>query len=793
MPDAALEREAIALFEALVDLPEDEREGFLAARTEANAELRSRVEAMLAAERTASLHTGMAVDAAGEEIPPDRIGAYRIEERIGRGGMGSVYRSSRITGDFAHVVAIKIIKPGLLSEALVERFRRERQVLAGLIHPHIARLYDGGETEAGSPYFIMEYVSGGLSLLDWVEAHRPALSERIALFGDICGAVAFAHRNLVVHRDLTPSNVLVTEDGTVKLIDFGIARAPDETRLAREGSKPSIGSLSLTPGYAAPERMTSSAITTATDVYSLGKLLDHLVARDERDPDFAAIRAKATADDPAARYATVEQLDADVRAWRADLPVAAARGGKRYVLAKFVRRNRAVVLASAVGGALLLGAFGVSSWSWYRAEQARDAEADRFGQVRSLARYLLFELNDRLAQVQGNTAARSDMATKAQAYLDILAASENPPADLRLETAQGLVRLAEIQGAPDKPNLGLTEAAEANLARAQAILAGLPPSPAVAIERSNADVSQGLILLHAAGRQEDALKRFEGAAARLEQVAPAGRTDAWHRARRGQQLALLEYADVSEERDRIPQITARLRAAHAEWPAALAATDLAARDEAVAAYYEALRLSFADDERSTELFLANERRFDELLARAPNDSYLLYRAAWNLFDGFAAASRWGREDQSARLIGKADGLVARLLAIDPQDQSVAAISANIREGLSQSLRDAGRFDEAIARQRQVVALRRAGIDRRRKSRALGNTAFSLMILGVIARDAGRRPLACESWIEAETLFSEIAARDEILGFQENLLGGLRAKKQACASGGSLEGPIRAPE
>lgn len=796
MTDVSLEREAIALFEQALELSSGERLAWIDAQCAGRPELAARARAMLEADNDFELATGGAVGKVDEPEAPERIGAYRLMARIGRGGMGSVHLGERDTGDFQHVVAIKLIKPGLLNPRLVERFEHERRVLATLAHPNIAQLFDGGATEDGAPYIVMEYIQG-LPLIDWVTERQPSLGERMRVFGEICAGIGFAHSNLIVHRDITPSNVLVTAAGTVKIIDFGIAKPPTEQASEQPSptspSKNSLVSLSLTPGYAAPERAHSLVTTTLVDVYSLGKLLDHLVEPGERDADIAAIIAKAAAADPAERYPSAEQLAADVVAWRTDNVVGAANGGRRYVFDKFVKRNRRAVIGAAVGTALLVGAFGVSSWSWYRAEQARAAEAQRFGEVRSLARYLLFDLNDRLAVVQGNTAARSDLATKAQAYLDILASSREPSPDLSLEIAQGLVRLAEIQGVPDKPNLAQTDAAQANLARALAILNDLPALPEVAVSIANAEVEQGLIMLHAEAKQDEAMKAFERASKKLDTVGKVDRSADWHLARRGLQLALLEHSDLSEERDRVPALAKGLRAAHAEWPDSLVRTDLAARDEAVAAYYEALRLSFADDESSANLFLANEKRFDALLTRSPNDAYLLYRAAWNLFDGFASASRWGREDQSDRLIRKADALIDRLMSLDPQDQAVVALSANVKEGLSQNLRDADRFGEAIAQQREVVALRRSKLTLERDARAVGNLAFSLMILGVIGRDANERKIACDSWIEAEQLFSEVQRKGKILGFQENLLGGLRAKKRACASGGSLEGPIRAPE
>lgn len=779
MTDPSLERDAVALLEEVIDLAPAEQAARLAERTAGRPVLRVRVESLLAAHRETILRTGGATQLSEEEPPPARLGAYRIEERIGRGGMGSVYRAVRETGDFAHVAAVKIVRPGPGSEALGERFRRERSLLAGLVHPNIAQLYDGGETPTGAPYFLMEYVPGE-PLLRWVEARGATRVERVRLFGDICAAVGYAHRNLVVHRDLTPSNVLVTADGTVKLIDFGIARAPDAADSTRDAA--SLDSLSLTPGYAAPERMTSGLVTTSADIYSLGKLLERVVPPG-RKGDLAAIVGKATAIDPAARYPTVETLAEDVRAWSRGFPVRARGGGAAYRARRFVARNRWAVAAAALA-VLLIGVAVV------RAELARRAEVERFGQLRSLATYMLFDLNRDLARVPGNTAARDNLARRAQHYLDLLAASPQASDALRQETAEGLIQLARVQGVPDEPNLGQVEAAEANLTRAATILAELPPSPAVTVAGVRLDLYRALMLLHAGARQKEALALMEAAAKRLDGVAPANRGTDWWEARRAGWLARLEYADVSDERGRIPAIVAALRADHARWPAALRATDLALRDEAVGRYYEALQLSIADDARSADLFLANEPRFDALLRRTPNDAYLLYRSAWNDFDGFAAASRFGREDQSARLIEKAAATVDRLLGIDPRDSSVVAISASVKEGRAQSLRDADRFAEAIALQQEVVALRRRQLTTARKARSVGNLGFSLSILGIIARDAGQRALACPAYTEAADLFAEIDRRGEILGFQKSLLPGLLKKKAACASGDSIAGDLR---
>lgn len=528
MTDIALEREALALFEAALDMAEDEREAWLTARAAGRPALLERVRAMLAADRAAALRTGMAADqaAAEEEAMPARIGAYRIVERIGRGGMGSVYLGERAAGDFAHRVAIKVIKPGLLSEALIERFRRERQLLATLSHPNIAQLYDGGETDAGSPYFIMELVDG-LPLLAWVEAHQPSRAERQRLFGDICAAVAFAHRSLVVHRDLTPSNVLVTRDGVAKLIDFGIARAADNPDTAPI-KPPSIGSLSLTPGYAAPERMTGAAVTTAADIFSLGKMLQKMIPPGPGDGELSAIVARATAHDPAARYPTADALGADVRAWASGFRVAAMNGGRRYGLAKFVGRHRLGVGAAAVAVLLLIGAFALTLVANARAQAARAVAEQRFQQTRSIAKSLLFDAFDQVSRVPGSTRARAYLARTGLAYIDTLAADRGAPPDLRLEAGNGYLRLAQVVGGGLASQLGRYEDANALLARSEEILAPLlrdhPGDPQMRAALAALLIEQSAVSLY--NNNDVDLSRRQAERARQLIAAPAARLEA---------------------------------------------------------------------------------------------------------------------------------------------------------------------------------------------------------------------------------------------------------------------------
>jgi eukaryotic-like serine/threonine-protein kinase len=376
--------------------------------------------------------------------PGTRVGAYRIVAAMGRGGMGEVYRAARADGQFEQHVALKLIQRDAAGH--VERFQAERQILARLEHSGIARLHDGGMADDGRPYMVMELVEGQ-PILDWCRERRCDLSQRLDLFTAICDAVAYAHRNLVVHRDLKPGNILVTQTGEVKLLDFGVAKLIGDPHEEQTQNAP------LTPAYAAPEQLTRGAVTTATDVYALGMLLFELlsaappwrltglpifvalekvlreappavsaVAGQQVDApvpahllrgDLDAIVAKSIRKEPGQRYETVAALRADIARSLRHEPVAAREGARLYSISRFLRRYRTLVASIGTTFVILLASAGIALW---QARQAR-MQADRAEHVKSFVLSILSEADTDSGSGAATTAV--DLLKSARQRVDV--------------------------------------------------------------------------------------------------------------------------------------------------------------------------------------------------------------------------------------------------------------------------------------------------------------------------------------------------------------------------------------
>ncbi len=788
MTDIRLDREALALFELMLEAQPDDRESWLSDRTADNPGLLARLRALIAAEARGALATGGAVDGVESEAAPERVGAYRIGERIGAGGMGSVFLAERERGDFEHIAAIKIIKPGLLSERLVERFRRERQILARLRHPNIAQLFDGGETEDGAPYIVMEYVEGR-PIIDWADETQASRGERFDKLLQACSAVAFAHANLIVHRDITPSNVLVTPSGLVKLIDFGIARPAGSAgdAPAMTSGESSLQTLSLTPGYAAPERMTGVEPTTAADISSLGKLAERLFAGDAANAEFAAIVARATAHSPGDRYATVAAFADDLTALRDGRPVKAYAGGAGYVFRRFVGRHRRSATAVAAGLALLIGAFAATGVAWVRADQARIAEAERFGQVRALANYLLFDLNEQLRRVPGNTLARADLAAQAQSYLDTLARSPSASRDLLLETAQGYVRLAELQASPMTRNLGETEEARANIANARALMDGLPDGEAndARLMQARLDMLDGLIVAMDLRDTDAGGALIAQARATVDAVPEAERDEAWRSVRAEVGRAGMETLSVSEKMADL-QAAAVEHRAFADNVVALEDAAQANIERAFADYYEGVSRIYPDDDSAAyPLLSAAYQAFNAAEQAAPNDPDLLFMEGWSAADGYAAAARLGRELEAEPMLAAGVAAAQQLVAVADSDRSARVLNFSIGEAYAQHLSNTGRHAQAIAEQSRIVETRKADALTDTGPKDTADLAWSEMILGLVARRSGDRALTCSSWKSAQARFLNVQAAGKLVPFHEAFLPGLGANVERCDAGRPL--------
>jgi serine/threonine protein kinase/tetratricopeptide (TPR) repeat protein len=433
------------ILEGALDKSPDSRSIYLDEICGTNEDLRREVENLLEFEQVESdVLEQEAVSAVFENglvsknLIGKQIGNYKINRELGIGGMGAVFHATRADGEFAQTAALKLIKRGMDSDAVLRRFFNERQILASLEHPNIARLIDGGTTDDGLPFFVMEYVEG-TTILEFADAENLDLEEKLELFRQICAAVSYAHQNLVIHRDLKPSNILITKDGVVKLLDFGIAKllkSDDENLTATRN-------FVFTPEYASPEQVRGEKLTTATDIYSLGVILYELLTGNRpyktesknigeiikavcetqperpssvvssqqsavssgtdqnngrrttdnesktnpkskiRNPkllkgDLDNIILKALRKEPERRYSSVEQFSEDIRRHLTGLPVTASKDTWNYRVQKFVARNRAAVASAAIVILVLIGGVVGTSWQAVRAEKMRaEAETER--------------------------------------------------------------------------------------------------------------------------------------------------------------------------------------------------------------------------------------------------------------------------------------------------------------------------------------------------------------------------------------------------------------------------------
>ena len=468
------------IFHQAVEVPTADRGRWVASACNEDEELLREVNSLLRNDQDARafvqdrLKAGVEtfVDNERSRRTPERAGPYRLIREIGHGGMGTVYLAERDDHEYKIAAAIKLVTPGLDTDFVLRRFRRERQILAQLDHPNIARLLDGGTTAEGLPYIVMEYVAGR-PISEYCRQQQLTTGEILKLFLNVCAAVTHAHRQFIVHRDLKPGNILVRSDGAVKLLDFGICKVLYSNALLGADTVTDGGRL-MTPDYASPEQIRGDPVTIASDVYSLAAVLyelltgqkphrfrnaslleveravceqeitrpsaavlDAAIARRLRG-DLDLILLQALDKDPARRYPTVEQFADDLRRHLERLPVKVQEPRLSYRLRKLVARRKASFTAAAVVVAMLAVGTILSL------RQSRLAES-KLAHGRVLALQLLFDVDDALRRMPNAAPAREIIARAGMSYLDGLAPSAENDPQRQIELAHAYLRIGEIQ------------------------------------------------------------------------------------------------------------------------------------------------------------------------------------------------------------------------------------------------------------------------------------------------------------------------------------------------------------
>jgi serine/threonine protein kinase len=764
--DPDRERRVLDAFDAAVSWPEELRDARLAALLADDPALVDAVRAMLAAERDADLlptsppeHGLFDLDAA----PPERVGAYRLRELIGRGGMGDVYRGERIDGGFDQSVAIKLIRSGLLSGAAAEQFARERQILARLHHPHITQLYDGGFTPGGQSYIVMELIEGD-SILDHARDGHLALKARLALFSDVCGAIAYAHTQGVVHADIKPSNIIIDPSHGVKLLDFGISGL-----LSDESVAPS--QRAATAGFASPQQRAHEPAAPADDIFSLGVLLDQLtIDCPGRNSELGAIIAKARAPEVASRYEAAADLALDIDHWRNERPVKAVAPSLAYRGRKYLRRNwRAVTIAGVIAAAI--GAAGIG---YLNAEREHAEARFRFDDARGAARYLLYTLFDEVEVRPNSLGLRREIASVAQRYLTRLADSRSTFSEVRLEAAQGLLRLSQIEGSPLIANLGQPEASKRNL---EAALRMVRPLAGIAARRTEAQAElDEAYLAEMVEENQQAAYQHVNAAKRLIDADPdcpwsikatyyvvLSTIDRWNNHFTEAKVAAKQAVGLLSHDNQLSTLIMRGRAVEL---VADAIDNMDKHAEADAWYVQAMTI------------------FEHATVRFPNSYYLHRRLAIAHYRVGIMDVRWGDAKRGLTYLEQAVREGQSSVAFQPDDDD-AKRSLYVDElGRAQAMVKVGQADEGIRQMQDLTAQRKALWDSRPlELRRMRDYGLALDTLADLQVQGHQYVTACVSYANSRKIFEQIAKQGQISAAdRDNTLGDIiQAQKKYCTT------------
>ncbi|MBL8293764.1 MAG: protein kinase [Bryobacterales bacterium] len=787
---------------AALELPADERQEYLEQACQGRPELLAEISSLVEAHAASSLLNTMGWDSEPREatMPPGtKIGPYAVVEELGRGGMGAVYLALRDDGLYQQQVAIKVVKRGLDSDFILRRFHYERQILAFLNHPYIATMLDGGTTEDGRPYFVMEYVTGQ-PIVDYVKEQKLNREQRLRLFCQVCEAVAYAHRNLIVHRDLKPANIFVTPDGTPRLLDFGVATLTVPDLQASLSTARTVSNRMLTPSYASPEQFRGEQVTTTSDIYSLGAILYEILtgvrahrievgsydeiyrviceqevlrpslavrggspmalSSGELRGDLDRIILKALHKEASRRYQSVDQLVEDIGRYLAGRPVRAQDDSWAYRASKFISRHRFSVAASALAVICLVAGLAATFWQARQARIERDRAQRRFNDVRRLATTFLMD-HDAIAALPGGTELRRTLITRSLQYLDSLAHESADDISLQRELALAYEKMGDVQGRQDGPNLGDTAAALTSYTKAlairQAIVKAVPKD-----EEAQAELAR-------------AMERLSGAlkiAGNFQEALNLDRRNVEIRER----LFRVSTNPIEAKRE--------LAAGYTNLGGSLShfgdwAGVIDARSKALALYESLVSgTATADDWRGLVLGhmrMASILRHEKQMAAAgkhyqeaqtvcataleqfPNHRNLRTLQASTLVGLGTYMKEVGKLNEAADYWRRAQQQYAAMLAADPRDLRGVSLLASTHHGLGQTLAMQDKRAEALEQLRKGLELREQVVRLNpMNAGARGEVAESWAAFGDAWVLFGQKDRAAEAFLRAGELFEKLA-------------------------------------
>ncbi len=732
------------LFSMALDTPPDQRAALLALQAGEDAALIAEVESLLRShEKPGAFLDGTPAKLRSEALDRsnlndhvgERIGAYRIVEMIGVGGMGDVYKAVRDDDQYRAEVAVKLMRADVRNPLALQRFKNERQILAQLDHRNIARLLDGGTTASGLPYVVMELVTG--SPIDrFCEEKALPVRERVQIFLQVCAAVTYAHQHLVVHRDLKPNNIFVTADGSVKLLDFGIAKLLETgpvTGTQTEETRTQLRAMTLE--YASPEQVSGGTVTTVSDVYSLGVVLYRLLtgkspyrqqANDAQrmaeilgdttptrpsqvkdlDSDLDHILLMALRKEPQKRYGSVEQLASELRNYLGGRPVLARRGNLGYRFGKYVRRNKIPIAAALLVVASLVGGLGIAIREAREAERQRVVAQRHFDSVRSLANKLI-EFNKEIVNLPNSTKAQETLVKTSLQYLDTLYQETGTDPSLQEELGIAYRKVGDIQGSQIESNRGDPKASLETYKKSNALLEPLleknPDNVKLRAFLGGTYMRQARTLLYTEGAKP-ALVAAERAVYLCEPARKGFENDARYVAELGDSYAILAQSYGLNNRNEDARIAIdKLIALSEEYAKAHPLDELGLRGLAKA-YINA---AITDDARET----AEQHR-----------------------------------ERAAPLLRKAMVVQERLIALDPGKELYRWNLAETQYNLGDTLYDNGEYADALELFRKAAVVL-ATYD--------PNDARAVMVNAMNDVDLAKALVKARSFAEAERVFARV--------------------------------------